>query len=106
MTPEPMVLYMFEPALGLPISESPPAAKVQVYCHLTHRPYIARLGDTRRSPNGMIPYVRWPDGTLQAESWDILDRLELESDDPLDAGLDAAAKISISQKQAVHQHRG
>ena len=23
MTPEPMVLYMFEPALGLPISESP-----------------------------------------------------------------------------------
>ena len=42
----------------------------------------------------MIPYVRWPDGTLQAESWDILDRLELESDDPLDAGLDAAALAS------------
>lgn len=91
MSSSPIELYMFEPAFGLPVSESPPATKVQLYCHLTGRDYIARLGDTRRSPNHMIPYVRWPDGTWQAESWDILERLEAESDEPLDENLNREA---------------
>lgn len=94
MTQELMVLYMFDHALGLPVSESPPAAKIEVYCHLAEVPYVTELGDTRRSPNRMVPYVRLPDGALLAESWDIVDHLEAQSDEPLDRGLDAQVLAS------------
>ncbi|MFO7567864.1 MAG: glutathione S-transferase C-terminal domain-containing protein [Enhygromyxa sp.] len=81
-----LTLYQFPPALGLPISESPPCAKVEVYLRLVGRPYTLELGDTRRSPNKMVPFVRWPDGTLQGESGDIIGRIEAEQ--KLDAELD------------------
>jgi glutathione S-transferase len=88
-----LVLYQFAPALGLPISESPPCAKVEVYCRLMGIPYSLGPGDIRKSPNGLVPFVRHPDGSLQAESGDILRRLEEERDPAkrLDAGLDPEA---------------
>lgn len=82
----PLTLFQFPPALGLPISESPPCAKVEVYCRLTQTPYTLELGDTRMSPNKMVPFVRWPDGTLQGESGDIIDQIEQHAG--LDEGLD------------------
>src|SRR5688572_6981710 len=90
LTTPPMVLYQFPPALGLPISESPPCAKVEVYLRLMNVPYTTGPGDTRKSPTKMVPYVRWPDGSLQAESGDIISRLEQKAGpERLDAGLDA-----------------
>ena len=84
--PPKLILYQFPPAMGLPLSESPPCAKVEVYLKLTNTPYELALGDTRKSPTKMIPFVRWPDGELQAESGDIIARLE--KDAKLDEGLD------------------
>ncbi len=81
-----LVLYQFPAAMGLPLSESPPCAKVEVYLELTNTPYEEALGDTRKSPTKQVPFVRWPDGELQAESGDIIARLE--EDIRLDAGLD------------------
>ncbi|RAL20201.1 hypothetical protein DL240_18460 [Lujinxingia litoralis] len=72
----PILLYQFPPALGLPISESPPCAKVEAYLRLTRTPYELAVGDTRRSPNKMVPFVRWPRGHLQAESSEIIAALE------------------------------
>lgn len=85
-----ITLYQFPPALGLPISESPPCAKVELYLRLTNTPHELALGDTRKSPNKMVPFVRWPDGTLQAESGDIIARLEQDAapDNRLDKDLD------------------
>ena len=76
----PLVLHQFPaaPALGLGCSESPPCAKVEVYLRLVGVPHRVEVGDPRRSPTKMVPFVRWPNGELQAESGDILDRLEAE----------------------------
>lgn len=76
ITTVPIVLHQFPPAFGLPISESPPCGKVEAYFRLTGTAYVIGSGDTRRSPNKMVPYVRWPDGTFQGESGDIIARLE------------------------------
>jgi glutathione S-transferase len=81
-----IILYQLPAAMGLPISESPPCAKVEVYLRLTNTPYQEALGDTRKSPTRLVPFVRWPDGELQAESGDIIARIE--KDARLDAGLD------------------
>lgn len=81
-----LVLHQIPAAMGLPLSESPPCAKVEVYLKLTKTPYEEVLGDTRKSPTRQVPFVRWPDGELQAESGDIITRIE--QDARLDAGLD------------------
>lgn len=75
-----LTLYQFPaaPALGLGCSESPPCAKVEVYLRLAGVPHELAVGDPRKSPTKMVPFVRWPDGALQAESGDIIDRLEAE----------------------------
>ena len=85
----PLVLSRFPPAFGLPISESPPAAKVALYLRLTKTPHTLAVGSTLSSPNGMVPYVRWPDGRLQAESGDIIADLEVRCG--LDRGVAPAA---------------
>jgi len=72
--------------MGLPISESPPCAKVEVYLKLTRTPYEEAVGDARKSPTKLVPFVRWPDGELQAESGDIIARIDAEAG--IDAGID------------------
>ncbi|WP_146158536.1 glutathione S-transferase family protein [Enhygromyxa salina] len=72
--------------MGLPLSESPPCAKVEVYLVLTGTPFEEVVGDTRKSPTKLVPYVRWPNGELQAESGEIIARLEETIG--LDAGID------------------
>ncbi|RVU42579.1 hypothetical protein EA187_15435 [Lujinxingia sediminis] len=102
---QPLFLYQLPPALGLPFSESPPCAKVEIYLRLTHTPYEARIGDTRTSPNKMVPFMRWPDGRLQAESSDIIAQLEANSgllspsQRALDPGLDPA-RLSLARELA------
>lgn len=83
-----LVLYQLPAAMGLPISESPPCAKVEVYLKLTGTPYVEALGDTRKSPTKLVPFVQWPDGELQAESGDIVARLEAQHG--LDRAVDPA----------------
>lgn len=83
-----LVLYTLPADMGLPISDSPPCAKVEVYLELTGTPYESEVGDTRKSPTKLVPYVRWPDGELQAESSAIIARLD--EDIGLDVGIDPA----------------
>lgn len=81
-----LVLYTLPADMGLPISDSPPCAKVEVYLELTETPYDKAVGDTRKSPTKLVPFVRWPDGELQAESGDIIARIEKEAG--IDDGID------------------
>lgn len=99
MIASPLILYQFPPALGLPVSESPPCARVEVYLRLSKTPYTTSDGDPRRSPNKMVPFVRWPDGSLQAESGDIIERLEATIG--LDQGLDPV-RLRRGQELAAH----
>ncbi len=85
-----ITLYQFPEAFGLPVSVSPYCAKVELYFRLTGRAYRTAKGNVFKSPNKKVPYVGWPDGTMQAESADIIARLEAEGP-ALDEGLDPAA---------------
>lgn len=98
-----LVLHQFPPALGLPVSESPPCAKVEAYLRLTETPYTLGPGDTRRSPNKMVPYVQWPDGSLQGESGDIIARIEESArlDEPLS---DSKVEHGRALAERVEEH--
>src|SRR5690554_190001 len=98
----PLVLHQFPPAFGLPISESPPCAKVEAYLRLTKIPYTVAPGDIRRSPNKLVPYIRWPDGTLQGESGDIIARLEGQAQ--LNAALDERLR-GLGEPRALRSDR-
>lgn len=98
-----LVLYQLPAAMGLPLSESPPCAKVEVYLRVTKTPYTTELGDTRKSPTKLVPFVRWPDGELQAESGDIIARIEQSTG--LDNGLSderlARGKALVDKAEAL-----
>lgn len=94
-----ITLYQFPPAYGLPVSVSPYCAKVELYLRLTDRTYGVAHGDVRKSPNKKVPYVRWPDGALEAESGAIIARLE--ADGPrLDDGLSEADRATGAALEA------
>ena len=80
-----ITLYELPSAFGLPTSVSPYCTKLEVYFRLTGQEYTKEKGDIRKSPNKKVPYVKWPDGSLQADSDEIIARLEVEAG--LDAGL-------------------
>lgn len=87
-----ITLHELPSGFGLPVSVSPYCAKVEVYCRLTGRPYDKTSGDIRKSPNRLVPYVKWPDGSVTAESDAIIARLEAQGD-ALDAGLSPEDKV-------------
>ena len=83
-----ITLYQYPPAYDVPTSVSPYCTKVELYFRLTARTYETALGSNLKSPNKAVPYVRWPDGELSAESDEIIGRLEGEGEgESLDAGL-------------------
>lgn len=81
-----ITLFQFAPAFGLPFSVSPYCTKVELYLRLTDREYTCGVGNRRTSPNGRVPYVQWPDGSISAESDQIIARLESQGP-RLDKGL-------------------
>lgn len=73
-----IIVNQLPEAFGVPISASPYCAKLVLYLRLTGRKYETVLGDPRKSPNKKVPYVQWDDGGVQADSQDLIDRMEAE----------------------------
>jgi glutathione S-transferase len=86
-----ITLYELPPGFDLPVSVSPYCAKVELYFRLTGQAYDKAMGDLRKSPNKNVPYVKWDDGTITADSDAIIARLE--GDGGLDAGLAPEDKV-------------
>jgi glutathione S-transferase len=84
-----ITLYQYPPAYDVPTSVSPYCTKVELYLRLTDRDYETALGSNLKSPNKAVPYVRWPDGEVSAESDAIIERLEKQGPS-LDEGLASA----------------
>ncbi|MBV7330718.1 glutathione S-transferase family protein [Chloroflexi bacterium TSY] len=71
-----IVLYQFPATYGMDVSVSPYCAKLELYLRLTDRDYSTEKGNVFKSPNKAVPYVQWEDGTIQAESDEIIARFE------------------------------
>ncbi|MBO84263.1 MAG: hypothetical protein CL927_02800 [Deltaproteobacteria bacterium] len=82
-------LVQAPPAYGLPISESPVAAKMAAYLRLTKTPHTTIWECTYKSSTGFVPFIRWPDGRIQRESNAFI--ALLEKDAGLDRNLDPEA---------------
>ena len=81
-----LTLFQLPNADSLPVSSSPFCAKLEIYLRLTDRPYRSEAGDPRKSPNKKVPYVRFPDGSIDCDSHAIIGRLE-EEGPAIDKGL-------------------
>ena len=58
------------------VGVSPYCAKTEVYLRRTGRQYTTENGNTLKSPNNLVPYVRWGDGSVQADSDPIVAEFE------------------------------
>ena len=88
-----ITLHQFPPGFDMPVSVSPFCTKLEMYFRLTGRKYKTGKGDVLKSPTRTVPFVRWPEGDLQADSGDIIARLEAKGPS-LDAGLSDAEKAA------------
>lgn len=95
-----LILYQFPPAYGMDVSVSPYCAKLELYFRLTDRTYATEKGNVFKSPNRAVPYVRWEDGTIQADSDEIIARLE-KLGPSLDEGISDADRQRGEQVQAM-----
>jgi glutathione S-transferase len=88
---QPIVLYQFPPALGLP-NASPFCLKLETYLRMAGLPYEnAFIIDPRRAPKGKLPYID-DGGRKVADSGLAIAYLAATYGDPLDGHLDARAR--------------
>ena len=73
------------------VNSSPFCAKVEIYLRLARMPYRVVVDPPFKGPKGKLPFVV-VDGMTIADSGAILAHFEATRPDPLDAGLDEAAK--------------
>ncbi len=97
-----ITLFELPNYVDCPFSASSYCAKLELYLRLTERAYEKKTGDLRKSPNKRVPYVRWPDGTEQADSGEIIERLEAEGPS-LDEGLAGADRERGIKMEGVAQ---
>jgi glutathione S-transferase len=97
-----ITMFQFPTAYGQDFSVSPYCAKLELYFRLTNRKYETKNGNVLKSPNKLVPYVRWEDGALEAESDAIIDKLE-SLGPTLDEGLSQEAKARGEQLTAIAQ---
>lgn len=84
-------LHQFAPVEG--VNASPFCAKVEVYLRLRRIPHRVVIDPPFKGPKGKLPFIV-DDGRIIADSGAILAHLEASRPDPLDAGLDAAARTT------------
>ncbi len=97
-----ITLYQFPPSFGLPVSVSPYCAKLELYFRMMCHQYETAIADVRKSPNKQVPYVRWDDGAIQADSGDIVAKLEAKGP-ALDEGLSDADRARGDELVALAQ---
>ena len=83
-----LVLHGFVPAWGLP-DFSPFCNKAHTYLRMRGLEYQTKVADSRKAPLGKLPLLELPDGTMVHDSRLIIERLESENLEPMDAHLDA-----------------
>ncbi|MBL8341051.1 MAG: glutathione S-transferase family protein [Rubrivivax sp.] len=85
-----ITLYKFPRVWGLPCM-SPFCMKVEAYLRLRQLPHRTEVGDLRRAPRGLLPWVRL-DGRVLGDSTLIVDHFEATHPQPLDAALSPAQR--------------
>ncbi len=97
-----ITLYELPPAYGMAVSVSPYCAKVEAYLRLAGHSYEKAKGNVLKSPTKTVPYVRWEDGDLMADSDQII--AHLESVGPaLNEGMTEAEAAHGAEMQEVAQ---
>lgn len=97
-------LHGFVPAWGLP-DFSPFCSKVHAYLRMRGLPYETTVADPRKAPLGKLPGLELNDGTMVYDSRLIIERLESENSEPMDAHLDARERaIGESIRSALEEH--
>ena len=95
-----ITLFQYPSSYGADISVSPYCAKFELYLRLTARDYKTEKANPLKSPNKAVPYVRWEDGTIEAESDQLIGRLEAQGPS-LDEGLTDADKARAAELQKL-----
>jgi glutathione S-transferase len=98
-----ITVYKFGPSFGLP-DASPFVMKVETYLRITGQKYETKVGDVRKAPRAQLPYVE-VDGKIVPDSTAIVDMLEGERSDKLDARLDDAQRaVGLAFKSMLEEH--
>jgi glutathione S-transferase len=84
-------LHQFAPVGG--VNMSPFCAKVEAYLRLRRLPYRVVVDPPFKGPKGKLPFVVDGAATI-ADSGEIIAHFEASRPDPLDGGLDAAARAT------------
>ncbi len=80
-------LHRSPPAWGVP-SISPFCLKLESYLRMVGIPYTVKPANLKEAPKGKVPYIQ-EDGVLLGDSQLIIEHLQRQHGDPLDAGLGA-----------------
>ena len=97
-------IHGFVPAWGLP-DFSPFCNKVHTYLHMRGLEFQTQVADPRKAPLGKLPGLELQDGTMVYDSRVIIERLESESAEPMDAYLDSRQRaIAESVRSMLEEH--
>jgi len=97
-------LYQFAPGFGLP-NPSPFCMKVETYLRMTGLPYESVVTPSpRRGPKGKLPFIE-DQGTVIADSSDIVAYLKRTYGDPLDAHLTPSERaLALFVQRLLEEH--
>lgn len=97
-------LHGFVPAWGLP-DFSPFCNKVHTYLRMRGLEYQTMVADPRKAPLGKLPGLELEDGTMVYDSRLIIERMESENPEPMDAHLSARERaIGEVLRSAWEEH--
>ena len=96
-------LHKFGPAFGLS-DASPFVMKVETYLRMTGQKYEPVTGDVRKAPRQQLPVLE-SDGKLIPDSTAIIDHLESQREEKLDAHLSPKERaVGIAFKSMLEEH--
>ena len=99
-----LVLHGFVPAWGLP-DFSPFCNKVHTYLRMRGLAYETKVVDARKAPLGKLPALQLLDGTTAYDSRLIIERLESENPEPMDAHFTRLERARAdAMRSALEEH--
>ncbi len=99
-----LILHGFVPAWGLP-DFSPFCNKLHTYLRMRELEYETKVADPRKAPLGKLPGLQLPDGTMVYDSRLIIEGLESENTEPMDAHLTGRERAGAeAMRSALEEH--
>jgi glutathione S-transferase len=99
-----LVLHGFVPAWGLP-DFSPFCNKLHTYLRMRGLEYQTKVADPRKAPLGKLPRLQLADGTMVYDSRLIIELLESENTEPMDAHLARRERATAeAMRSALEEH--